>query len=79
MKCCTNNKTCVNLNIGYDDKTIEEVETTRFLGLQTNSNLNWKMHIQYTMPKQSSACFAMRTVTSLMKIETLKLVYIKYS
>jgi hypothetical protein len=25
MKSCTNNKTCVNLNIGYDNKTNEEV------------------------------------------------------
>jgi hypothetical protein len=32
MKFCSNNKTCVNLNIGYDNRTIE-VETTRFLGL----------------------------------------------
>jgi hypothetical protein len=30
------------------------------------------------MPKLSSACFAMRTVTSLMKTETLKLVYFPY-
>jgi hypothetical protein len=28
MKFCTNSKTCVNLNIGYNDKMIEEVETT---------------------------------------------------
>jgi hypothetical protein len=46
MKFCTNNKTCVNLNMGFDDETIEEVETTKFLGLQIDSNLNWKTHIQ---------------------------------
>jgi hypothetical protein len=28
-----NNKTYFNLNIGYDDKTIEEVETAKFLGM----------------------------------------------
>jgi hypothetical protein len=68
MKFCTNNKTCVNLNMGFDDKTIEEVETTKFLGLQIDSNLNWKTHIQYIIPKLSSACFAMSKVTSIMKI-----------
>jgi hypothetical protein len=78
IKFCTNNKTCVNLNMGFDDKTIEEVETTKFLGLQIDSNLNWKTHIQYIIPKLSSACFAMRTVTSIMKTETLKLVYFAY-
>jgi hypothetical protein len=78
MKFCINNKTWVNLNIGYDDKTIEEVETTKFLGLQIDNNLKWKKHIQYIIPKLSSACFAMRTITSLMKTETLKLVYFAY-
>jgi hypothetical protein len=78
MKFCTNNKTCVNLNMGFDDKTIEEVETTKFLGLQIDSSLNWKTHIQYIIPKLSSACFAMRTVTSVTKTETLKLDYFAY-
>jgi hypothetical protein len=32
MKFATNNKACINLNIGYDDKTIEEVQTTNSLG-----------------------------------------------
>jgi hypothetical protein len=69
---------CFNLSIGYVDKTIEEVETTKFLGLQVDSNLNWKTHIQYITPKLSSAYFAMRTITSLMKTENLKLVYFAY-
>jgi hypothetical protein len=64
--------------MGFDDKTTEEVETTKFLGLQIDSNLNWKTHIQYVIPKLSSAHFAMRTVTSVMKTETLKLVYFAY-
>jgi hypothetical protein len=67
MKFCANNKTCVNLNIGYGNKTIREVETTKFLGLQIDNNLNWKTHIQYIIPKLSSTCFAMRTATTVMK------------
>jgi hypothetical protein len=51
MKFCTNNRTCVNLNTGYDDKTIEEGITTKFLGLQIDSNLDWKAHIQYIILK----------------------------
>jgi hypothetical protein len=64
--------------LGYVDKTIEEVETTKFLGLQVDKNLNWKTHIQYIIPKLSSVCFAMRNITSLTKTETLKLVYFAY-
>jgi hypothetical protein len=64
MKFCTANKNCVNLGIGYVDKTIKEVETTTFLGLQFDNNLNWKRH-QYIIPKLSPACFAMRTLHHL--------------
>jgi hypothetical protein len=78
IKFCTVNKNCVNLSIGYADKTIEEVETTKFLGLQDDNNLNWKTHIQYNIPQLSSARFAMRNITSLKKTETLKLVYFAY-
>lgn len=69
LKFYTNNKTCVNLNIGFDDKTIQEVETTEFCGLQIDSNLNWKTHVQYISPKLSSAGVRTRKVTSLMKVD----------
>jgi hypothetical protein len=58
-----NNKTCVNLNIGYDVKTIEEVEITKFLGPQIDSNLKWKTYIQYITHELSSACYLMGIVT----------------
>lgn len=61
FKFCIKNKTRINWNRGYDDKTIE-MDTTKFLGLQIYSNLNWKTHIQYTIPKLSSAYFAASTV-----------------
>jgi hypothetical protein len=35
----------------------------KFLGLQIASNLNSKKHAEYTIPKLSSACFAMEAVT----------------
>jgi hypothetical protein len=42
IKFAANNKTVINLNIGYVNKTIEKVGTTRFCGLQIDDNLNWK-------------------------------------
>jgi hypothetical protein len=36
---------------------IIEVETTKFLGLNIDINLNWKAYVQYIMPKLSSPCF----------------------
>jgi hypothetical protein len=70
VKFATNKKTCINLNIGYDNRTIEEASTAKFLGLQIYNNLNWRKHIEYIFPKINSACFAMRTVTPLLKIDT---------
>jgi hypothetical protein len=78
MKFATNNKTSINCNIGYGNKTTEEVLTTKFLGLQIDNNLNWKKHIEYIIPKLSSACFAIRTVTPVLKRDNLKLVYFAY-
>jgi hypothetical protein len=42
-KCITNNKICIDLNVGYDERT-EYIGTTEFLGLAINRpvNLNWK-------------------------------------
>jgi hypothetical protein len=78
MKFCTSSKTCVNQNVWYDDKTIEELETTKFVVLQIDSNINQETRIQYLMSKLSSACFAMSKVTSLKKSERIKLVYVAY-
>jgi len=42
-KLCINNNTLCFLKTGYGtESSVEEVETTNFLGLQTNGNLNWK-------------------------------------
>jgi hypothetical protein len=69
MKFYTTIRTYINLNIGYVNRTTEEVEITKFLDPQSDSNLNWKKHIEYIIPKLGLSCFAMRTVTLLMKIE----------
>jgi hypothetical protein len=61
----------INLNTDYD-KTTEVVRTTKFNGLQIDNKLNWKKHIENIIPKLNSARFAMKTVTPLLKIDTLK-------
>jgi hypothetical protein len=76
MTFCANIKSCINLNTGHGDKTTKEVKTAKFCGVQIDSNL--KKSTEYIVHKLSSSHFAMGTVTSLMKIETLKLVYFPY-
>lgn len=70
IKFATNNKIRCNLNIGYNDKTTEDAETAKFLGLQIGNNSNWNKHIDCAIPKLSSTCFAMRTGTLLFKMYT---------
>jgi hypothetical protein len=50
------------LNIGYNDKYIEETVNAKFHDLQINSNLNWKNHIDQLVPKLSGARNAVRSV-----------------
>jgi hypothetical protein len=51
MKFTTKSKTSNNFNTGYDNKTSEEVLTTKSLGLQIDNNLNGKKHTEYIIPK----------------------------
>jgi hypothetical protein len=39
MKFCTNNNTCVDLNIAHRNKTIEKVGTTKFVSQLLGYNL----------------------------------------
>jgi hypothetical protein len=41
----------MSIKHGYNDKYIEEVVTTKFLGLQINNHLNWKNHIDQFFSK----------------------------
>ena len=40
-------KTATSLNIGIDDKIINEVNKTKFLGVIIHRKLTWKEHISY--------------------------------
>jgi hypothetical protein len=45
-----------DLNIGYDEKYIEESINTKFLGLQIDNHLNWKNHIDPMIWKLRRSC-----------------------
>ena len=38
------NKTCINLNKCYNNKTTVKIQTTKFLGIQNYNNANCKTH-----------------------------------
>jgi hypothetical protein len=60
--------------IGYDDETIEEVQTTKFLGLQIDNNLNQKCESILSSIKRVSPVSSFYDVKEF----TLKILSFKY-
>jgi hypothetical protein len=50
VKFVTKHNTYPSLNIGFEDKLIAEVETHKFLGLQVDNTLNWKITLNILIP-----------------------------
>jgi hypothetical protein len=73
-----NNTPQYDLCIGYNEKYIKESENTKFLGLQIDNHLNWKNHIDQTVPKLSGACYAVRSMSHVSNNVTLKTMYFAY-
>jgi hypothetical protein len=66
------------ISIKYENKYIEESVHTKLLGLQIDSHLNWKSHVDKLVPKLSRACYAVRFLSHISNIDTLKLIYFAY-
>ena len=47
----------VPLAIYYKDNVIDEVKSTKFLGIHIDNHTNWKNHIEQILPKLGAACF----------------------
>jgi hypothetical protein len=60
------------LNFGYNDKYIEEVVNTKFLGLQIDNHLNWKTPYRSA---GSKACYVVRSMLHISNTDTLKSIY----
>ena len=52
----------INIKISCDNKLIKETENTKFLGLDIDSSLSWKDHIDQMMYKLGKAYYAIRYV-----------------
>ena len=72
IKCIKNNSPQHPLSIGYDGKYIEEPGNKIFLGLQTDSRLNWHMTEQI-IPKLCAACHVAGSMVHISNTGTLKI------
>jgi hypothetical protein len=68
----TENSSQYPLNIGYNDKYIEEAVNTKFHGLEIDNQLNLKNHINQLVPKLSEACYAVRSMLHISSMDTLR-------
>jgi hypothetical protein len=66
------------LNIGYNDKHIEDVVNTKFLGLQSDNYSNWKKHINQLVPLLSGVCCVVRSMLHISNTDTLKSICFAY-
>jgi len=76
LKFRTRNFNNININIRYNYKSVSN--TTKFLGLIIDDTLSWECHIDQIQSKLSLACFAIRSVKSVMSQDTLQMMYFPY-
>jgi hypothetical protein len=57
---------------------ITVLKTYKFLGLQTDNHLTWKNHTDLMIPKLSTACYAIRSMSHISSTDTLKSIYFAY-
>jgi hypothetical protein len=63
------------LHLSYDGQILVELNNIKFLGLQLDSQLTYKTHINYLLKKVTVVCFMMERLIHILNIETLKAVY----
>ena len=62
----TKNKTTCDVRIFCNGNTITALHKIKFLGIYIQDSTNWNHHIDYIIPKLSSACYAMRSIKTVM-------------
>jgi hypothetical protein len=69
---------CIPLDFYYNDNLIDEIKSTKFIGMCIDGNMNWKNHIEQILPKLSVACFSIRSLIHTLNPDTLHMVYFVY-
>jgi hypothetical protein len=67
-----------NIKISCDNKLIKETKNTKYLGLDIDSSLSWKNHIDQMMIKLSRTCYAVGYVKYFTSQDTLRTIYFSY-
>jgi hypothetical protein len=68
----------INLDIKYNDECIEHTNVAKFLGLDIDNQLNWKVHTETLDKKINNFVFALRRITKSSDRKTALLAYHGY-
>lgn len=68
----------MTLNINYLDSKIDEIESTKFLGLYVDNQLNWKMHIEDVCKRINQSSFALRKLSKIVNRNSVITAYHGY-
>jgi hypothetical protein len=78
MKFIGSNRQNKTFQITHQNRLLIGANNTKLLGLELDKNVNWKNHIQKTLPKLSSACYLIRRMYPSCNLNTLKIIYFAY-
>lgn len=67
-----------NLQLSYQNDTLTTCQSSKFLGLHIDSQLNWKDHVEHLASKLSSFCYALRVISRTINIEAALSAYYAY-
>ena len=68
----------VPLDIYCKYNVIDEVKSTKFLGMHIENHMNWKNHVKQILPKLSVACFSIRNLIHTLNLGILRMVCFAY-
>jgi hypothetical protein len=66
------------MNIVCNNRLITTLSNIKFQGININDSMNWSGHVEYIIPKLTSACYIMRSVKPSMPLNTLQTIYYSY-
>lgn len=64
-----------NLDIKYKNNAIDEVDNTKFLGVNIDKKLNWKQHVENLCKKLNSLVYVLYKLAPVVNEETILIAY----
>lgn len=68
-------KCSANIKASYENNIIDKVDNSRYLGLDIDSKLNWKLHIENLTKKICSSAYALYKLARIIDIDALLTAY----